>query len=157
MSSSTPSIVVGPSLSWRGATHPVSLDDLVSLLETVGTHLENRDGGSRFPQLWLLVLALSGDGDYGWSRADLAELRLEIDAIETESQSLPASLVPTFAFGDEGFPEIFFRTSPNRPGTAGSHFRTTFATLRSAIAEAQARESRLLVERRGVPIAWFGL
>ncbi len=156
MSCSTPSIVVGPSLSWLGATHPVSLDDVVSLLETVGTHLENRDGGSRFPQLWLLVLALSGDGEYGWSLADLAELRLEIDTIETESQSLPASLVPTFAFGDEGSRRSF-PTSPNRPGTASSHFRTTFATLRSAIAEAQARESRLLVERRGVPIAWFGL
>lgn len=157
MPSSTPSIVVGPALSWLGAAHWVSLDDVVSLLETVGTHLENRDGGSRFPQLWLLVLALSGDGEYAWSPADIAELRLEIDTIETESQSLPASLVPTFAFGDEGFPEIFFRTSPNRSGTAGSHFRTTFEALRRAIAEAQACGAGLGIERRGVPIDWFGL
>lgn len=156
MPHSTPSIVVCSSLSWLDATHSVSLDDVVSLLETVGVHLEARRAGSRFPRLWLLARALSGAGEHVWSLAELADLRLEIDTIEAESQSLPASSTPTFAFGDEGFPEVFFRTSPNRSGPASAHFRSTFEALREAIAEAQARESPLRIERRGAPIDWFG-
>lgn len=157
MSSSTPSVVVGPSLSWIGATYPLRLDDVVGLLETVGSKLENHDGGSRFPQLWRLALAVSAEEEHGWSFAELADLQLEIDVIEAEGRALPASLVPTFAFGDEGFPEVFSRTSPRQSGTVSSHFQLTLETLRNAISDAQSRQSQLRIERRGVPIDWFGL
>jgi hypothetical protein len=148
-------VVVGPLGVHLGARRGVSLDKIVALLETVGGHLEGRNGGSRFPLLWRFAPALMKDGDYGWYCEELGDLVQELDTIEREGESLPASVAPMFAFGDEGYPDVYSRESPRALGTVRSAFQPLLDHLRAFASEAQDMGKDLLIQREGAAIDWW--
>lgn len=141
----------------RGSGDPgwLDLDSLMELLETVGAQLEKGDAGSRFPLVWRIALALTEDAPYAWSSDELGALTRELETIENECETIPAASTPTFVFYDEGYPDIYFRKSPNRQGTARARFQNVLARFLRLADEARKTGHELGIERRGPVIEWW--
>ena len=81
-----------------------------AVLETVRIQLEAGSAGSRFPLLWRLGFALAEERAHGWANWEIEPLIGEIAEVEGQFAALPVRLAASLAFGEDGSPEIYFRT-----------------------------------------------
>ena len=130
-------------------------DEVMSLLETIGCHLEGRRGGSRFPLLWRMGGALVEDQALAWGPEELDAVVREVGTVEGECQTLPATSAPSFAFNDEGLADVYSRETPSARGSARDRFQDLFDRILAAVAAAQRGGQGLALERRGPLVQWW--
>jgi hypothetical protein len=145
--------------SWVDLPGP---DDVAAALETIKIQLEGGAPQSRFPAIWNLGIALIDDEIQGWPAWGTGEVVREIDTILGDFECLPVGLATTVVLGDEGFPDIYFRESPNladlgiyNPPTLLSRFGRTLRGVRSACVRAQKAGQDVILVRDGGPLLYM--
>ena len=131
-------------------------DRLASLLETVRIQLEGDAGGSRFPLIWDMGLALVKDAVQGWYVDELDALTLELRTIQIELDRLPIVSSSHITMGEDGFPGFYARVSdhlasmsPQPYAHLGAMMNPVLAAVREMAVRALLRDRRIALIRVG--------
>ncbi|MCM2256571.1 MAG: immunity 70 family protein [Vicinamibacteria bacterium] len=127
-----------------------SADDLVALIVTIAGQLENGQCGSRFPAICEALRPLFKEGSEPVPSSDLLA---ELETIEEELGAVPGRVVPTYIYGDEGYPDLLSKETPSAVGTARDRFQYVLGAMRTFLA-ARA-EAELATEREGPQVMWW--
>ena len=131
-------------------------DRLAGTLETVRIQLEGNAGGSRFPLIWDMGLALTRDAVQGWYVDELDALSLELQTIQGELDRLPIVMASQILMGEDGFPGFYSRVSEHLAPMSPNPYAHLGALMSPVLGAVQDLAARALVQNRRVALVRMG-